>query len=184
MRCVETELPGVLILEPQIFRDPRGFFLESYHLGKMSALGIPNSFVQDNHSRSVRGTVRGLHYQIGKPQAKLCRVVFGAVLDVVVDLRRGSPTFGRHVSVELSAENARMIFVPRGFAHGFAVLSESADFLYKCDEFYHGPADRGVVWNDPDLQVHWPFHEPLLSEKDARLPRLAEVPADELPVWG
>ena len=137
--------------------------------------------MQDNHSQSRKNTLRGLHYQLRYPQAKLCRVVRGAVLDVAVDIRRGSPTFGKWVSAELSAENMHQIFVPAGFAHGFVVLSEEAEFLYKCSDFYDPAGERGIVWNDPDLKIDWGISQPVLSEKDARLPRLSEIASDQLP---
>lgn len=181
----ETDLPGVLVVEPRVFGDSRGFFFESYHESKFAAGGIPGPFVQDNHSRSVRGTLRGLHYQLGRPQSKLCRVVHGEVLDVAVDIRRGSPHFGRWVSVVLSAENKRQIYVPRGFAHGFFVLSESAEFLYKCDNFYSPEHERGIAWDDPEIGIQWgAVAAPLLSGKDQQNPRLAEVPPADLPVYG
>src|SRR5437016_10336058 len=142
MQRIETSLPGVFELRPVIHRDTRGFFIETYHKVKFADLGIADAFVQDNHSRSIKGTLSGLHYQLRHPQAKLCRVVVGEVLDVAVDIRRGSPTVGRHVGVLLSAENRRMVYVPRGFAHGFLVLSEAAEFLYKCDDFYDPEDER------------------------------------------
>jgi dTDP-4-dehydrorhamnose 3,5-epimerase len=183
MQVIETSLPGVLVLEPRVFSDARGFFFESYNLRRFEEAGIPNRFVQDNHSRSLRGTVRGLHYQCRHAQAKLCRVVVGEVLDVAVDIRRGSPTFGRWVSVLLSAENKRQIFLPPGFAHGFAVLSEAAEFLYKCDDFYHPEDEYGVAWDDPALGIEWGVSTPLLSEKDRKNPLLSEIPPEHLPVY-
>jgi dTDP-4-dehydrorhamnose 3,5-epimerase len=179
MQRIETPLPGVCLLEPKVFGDARGFFLETYHAAKFAALGIAARFVQDNHSKSVRGTLRGLHYQLQHPQAKLCRVIQGEVLDVVVDIRRGSPTFGQWTSVVLSDENKRQIYVPRGFAHGFAVLSETAEFLYKCDDFYDPADERGIAWNDPALGIDWGVAEPLLSEKDNRNPTLAQAALPE-----
>jgi dTDP-4-dehydrorhamnose 3,5-epimerase len=181
MQRIDTALPGVYILEPRVFSDPRGFFMETYHAGKLADLGIPAQFVQDNHSRSGRHTLRGLHYQLEHPQAKLCRVVVGEVLDVAVDIRRGSPTFGQSVSVVLSADNKRQIFVPRGFAHGFLVLSETAEFLYKCDAFYHPGDEFGIAWDDPALGIAWGAETPLLSDKDRQNPRLADCPAERLP---
>lgn len=178
---VATAIPDVCVLKPRVFRDPRGFFLETYHAAEFEQLGIRTRFVQDNHSQSRKNTLRGLHYQLRHPQAKLCRVVRGAVLDVAVDIRRGSPTFGKWVSAELSAENMHQIFVPAGFAHGFVVLSEEAEFLYKCSDFYDPAGERGVVWNDPDLKIDWGVSQPVLSEKDARLPRLSEIASDQLP---
>lgn len=184
MTRIETDIPGVCIIEPQVFEDERGFFCETYHARKFAEMGITDTFVQDNHSRSVGGTVRGLHYQIGQAQAKLCRVIVGEVLDVAVDLRRGSPTFGKWVSVLLSAQNRRQIYIPEGFAHGFAVMSDVAEFLYKCSDFYCHPAERGVAWNDPKIGVEWPLRdEPILSAKDQRNPFLADVSPEDLPVY-
>ncbi|MEN3334557.1 MAG: dTDP-4-dehydrorhamnose 3,5-epimerase [Blastocatellia bacterium] len=181
MKRIDTALPGVWLIEPTVWRDERGFFFESYQEAKFAELGIRERFVQDNHAKSVQGTLRGLHYQIARPQAKLCRVVQGAVLDVVVDVRRGSPTFGRHAVEVLSAENLRMVYVPPGFAHGYAVLTETAEFLYKCSDFYSPSHERGVLWNDPALAIDWRIGNPILSSKDrAHLP-LAAIPANELP---
>lgn len=186
MRRIETSLPGVLLIEPNVFGDERGFFLESYHAKKFAELGIAHQFVQDNHSLSRRGTLRGLHYQLHHPQAKLCRVVRGEVLDVAVDIRIGSPTFGQWTSAVLSAENKLQIFIPAGFAHGFLVLSDEAEFLYKCDEFYHPEDERGVLWNDRALGVDWElekFHisEVLLSEKDRDAKPIATIAKENLP---
>ncbi len=169
-----TAIEGVVILEPRVFRDARGFFLESYSDRDFRMLGIQNHWVQDNHSRSQKGTLRGLHFQIEHPQAKLCRVARGRVLDVAVDIRPDSPTFGQHVAVELNDENGHMLLVPRGMAHGFLVLSDEADFLYKCDELYF-PNDQGELrYDDSHLNIAWPLEElnmaPLLSAKDAAAP--------------
>jgi dTDP-4-dehydrorhamnose 3,5-epimerase len=184
MERIETALPGVLILEPRVYQDERGFFFESYHQAQFAALGIPVPFVQDNHSRSVRSTLRGLHYQIRRPQAKLCRVVQGEILDVAVDLRVGSPHFGRWVAVQLSAENKRQLFIPEGFAHGFRVLSETAEVLYKCSDFYLPEAERGIAWDDPQLAIDWGGEgEWILSPKDRRNPPLASVDPADLPRW-
>jgi dTDP-4-dehydrorhamnose 3,5-epimerase len=173
-----------VILEPRVFSDARGFFFESYNERTFAALGITARFVQDNHSRSQRDTVRGLHYQLRQPQAKLCRVTHGAVLDACVDLRVGSPTFGEWVTVLLSAENRRQLFVPEGFAHGFRVLTEAAEFLYKCSRFYDPAGERGIAWDDPEIGIAWGLESsPILSNRDARLPRLAAVPGDELPLF-
>jgi dTDP-4-dehydrorhamnose 3,5-epimerase len=183
MKRIDTALPGVWLIEPTVWRDERGFFFESYQEVKFAELGIRERFVQDNHAKSVQGTLRGLHYQIARPQAKLCRVVQGAVLDVVVDVRRGSPTFGRHAVEVLSAENLRMVYVPPGFAHGYAVLTETAEFLYKCSDFYSPQHERGVLWSDPALAIDWRINSPILSAKDrAHLP-LAAIPANELPLY-
>jgi dTDP-4-dehydrorhamnose 3,5-epimerase len=184
MKLIETSIPEVKVFEPQVFGDSRGFFMETYSTRKFSDLGVETTFVQDNHSLSCRGTLRGLHYQLRHPQSKLCRVVRGAVLDVAVDIRLGSPTFGQHVAVELSAENKRMILVPRGFAHGFLVLSEEAEFLYKCDEFYAPGDEFGIAWNDPNLGINWGLEAaPLLSAKDAVQPRLSDAPREQLPAF-
>lgn len=176
MQVIRTDIPDVLVLEPRVFGDARGFFMESYNAREFAAAsGLHVSFVQDNHSRSARGVLRGLHYQIREPQGKLVRVTRGRVFDVAVDLRRSSPTFGRWTGAELSEENNRQMWVPEGFAHGFVVLSDSADFLYKTTSYYAPEHERCLIWNDPAVGVEWPFPDaPLLSEKDrAGLP-LAE----------
>jgi dTDP-4-dehydrorhamnose 3,5-epimerase len=166
MNIIKTAIPGVLIIEPKIFGDARGFFLETFQADRYAATGIAAPFVQDNLSRSARGTLRGLHFQNPKPQGKLMTVLRGAVRDVVVDVRVGSPTFGRHVAVDLDDDNRRQLWVPRGFAHGFVVRSDSADFFYKCDELY-SPADEKVLrWNDPELGIDWGVETPLLSPRD------------------
>jgi dTDP-4-dehydrorhamnose 3,5-epimerase len=177
MNVIQTGIPDLLILEPRVFGDSRGFFLESFNARTFSAaVGREVNFVQDNHSRSQRGVLRGLHYQLHNPQAKLVRVTRGSVLDVAVDLRRSSPHFGQSVVVELSEENNRQLWLPEGFAHGFLVLSESADFLYKASDFYAPAQERCLLWNDPVLKIEWPLENltPVLSAKDqAGLP-LAE----------
>jgi dTDP-4-dehydrorhamnose 3,5-epimerase len=168
MKVQTTQIAGVLIVEPTVFGDDRGFFLESFNERATREIGIDAHFVQDNHSRSQRNVLRGLHYQIRQPQGKLVRVVSGAVFDVAVDIRRGSPTFGKWVGVELSAENKRMFWMPPGMAHGFVVLSDSADFLYKATDYYAPEFERTILWNDPDLGIRWPMiDEPILSSKDA-----------------
>jgi dTDP-4-dehydrorhamnose 3,5-epimerase len=176
MRLIETGLPGLALLEPKVFRDERGFFLESYSEAAFDSLGIRARFVQDNHAYSRQaGVLRGLHFQ--RPpfaQAKLVWVVRGSVLDVALDLRRDSPTFGRHFSVELSAENMKRLFIPRGFAHGYATLEPDTEFLYKVDAPFSAQADAGILWNDPDLGISWPVAEPVLSPKDRLLPRLRD----------
>jgi len=179
----ETSLPGVLELRPKIFRDRRGFFLETYHQANFAKLGVENHFVQDNHSFSVKGTLRGLHYQLRHPQAKLCRVVEGEALDVVVDIRMGSPTFGKWTSVLLSAEEHNQIFVPGGFAHGFLALTNAVQFLYKCSDFYDSKDERGILWNDPSLNISWGCASPVVSEKDAMNPRLSDVASEFLPQY-
>lgn len=176
MNITETTLPGVLLIEPRVFGDARGFFLESWNLRSFADAGIDQEFVQDNHSRSSRGVLRGLHYQMHNPQGKLVRVTQGAVFDVAVDIRRSSPHFGRWVGYELNEANHRMLWIPPGFAHGFLVLSETADFLYKCTTLYDLPSDRGIAWDDPAIGIDWPLSgAPLLSAKDAAAPRLAEA---------
>ncbi|MDP9268930.1 MAG: dTDP-4-dehydrorhamnose 3,5-epimerase [Acidobacteriota bacterium] len=178
-----TDLPGVLLLEPKVFEDARGFFLETYRADRLREAGISDNFVQANQSHSVRGTLRGLHYQLVHPQAKLCRVAHGEVVDVAVDIRRGSPTFGKAFQVILSAENRLQIYVPAGFAHGFQVLSDSADFLYQCSDFYHPEDEHGILWSDPALRLDWPLREPLLSARDSAYPCLAAVAPEHLPVY-
>ena len=180
MRFIETELPGVILIEPDVHRDDRGFFLETYQETRYAEGGIRVSFVQDNFSRSTRNTLRGLHGQTQRPQGKLLRVAHGAVLDVAVDVRRGSPHFGQWVSAELSHENFRQLYVPPGFAHGFCVLSESADLSYKCTDFYDGADEYAIAWNDPDIGISWPVTDPILSARDAAAPRLKELD-EELP---
>jgi dTDP-4-dehydrorhamnose 3,5-epimerase len=184
MKRIDTVLSGVCILEPVVHGDPRGYFMETYSRCKMEELGIDIEFVQDNESRSRGGVVRGLHYQLGQPQAKLVRVTEGEVFDVAVDVRLGSPTFGRSVGVLLSGENKRALLVPEGFAHGFCVVSETAQFVYKCSDYYAPAEERGVLWSDPALGIDWPLAgEPLLSEKDQAYKLLAECPAEDLPVY-
>src|SRR5208283_4929194 len=167
MQRIETSLPGVLELRPKVFRDQRGFFLETYHQDKFSALGIEDLFVQDNHSCSTLGTLRGLHYQLRHPQAKLCRVVEGEALDVAIDIRSGSPHFGRWTSVYLSSKTNNEVYIPIGFAHGFLALTETVQFLYKCSEFYEPDDEHGILWNDPDLNIAWGISDAIVSEKDA-----------------
>ena len=183
MEIIQTELPGVVFIKPQVFNDARGFFYESYRQDRLEQTGIAVNFVQDNHSRSTRGTLRGLHYQLRHPQAKICRVVSGEVLDVAVDIRRGSPTFGKSVSVVLSAENKLSIFIPAGFAHGFLVVSDSADFLYKCTDYYYADDQFGIAWNDPELEIRWTVDNPLLSEKDRNYLPLSKTSAENLPSY-
>jgi len=181
LEIIQTELPGVLLIKPNVFSDPRGFFLESYRQDRLAEAGIAANFVQDNHSRSTRGTLRGFHYQLRHPQAKLCRVVSGEVLDVAVDIRCGSSTFSTSISVVLSAENKLAVFIPDGFAHAFLVLSDSADFLYKCTDYYYSDDQYGIAWNDPELKLHWPIADPILSQKDRQHLPLSEIPAQNLP---
>lgn len=174
MRVVATDLPGVVVIEPAIHADGRGFFLETYHADRYREHGIAGPFVQDNHSRSVAGTLRGLHLQIQRPQGKLIRVIEGEIFDVAVDVRRGSPTFGRWVGVILTAENFKQMYVPPGFAHGFAVVSPIAQVEYKCTDLYDPASEIGVAWNDPALGITWPIAQPLLSARDSQHPTLAE----------
>jgi dTDP-4-dehydrorhamnose 3,5-epimerase len=181
MRAVATSLAGVVVIEPEVFNDPRGFFFETYHQRKFADLGLNVRFVQDNHSRSTQRTLRGLHYQLNFPQAKLCRVIVGEVLDVAVDIQLGSPTFGKWVAVTLSAENKRQIFIPGGFAHGFVVRSNVAEFLYKCDEFYHPEDEYGLAWNDPSLAIPWEVTDPIVSLKDRTYAALSAIAHDYLP---
>jgi dTDP-4-dehydrorhamnose 3,5-epimerase len=179
VKASRTELPGVLLIEPAVFADDRGFFLETWSAARYRAAGVPVDFVQSNQVRSRRGVLRGLHYQVEGPQAKLIWAVSGEILDVAVDIRRGSPTFGRWFGATLSGENHRQMFVPAGFAHGYCVLSESADVAYLCSDFYRPAADRGVRWDDPSIGIEWPRGEKLLSAKDRALPLLAD--ATDLP---
>lgn len=177
LTAITTTLPEVVILEPKVFGDDRGFFYESFNGREFTeATGVERNFVQDNHSRSARNVLRGLHYQISQPQGKLVRVVSGRVFDVAVDIRRSSTNFGKWVGVELSAENKRQLWIPEGFAHGFVVLSEFAEFLYKTTDYYAPEYERSLAWNDPAIGIEWPFeNEPLLSNKDAAAPALAEA---------
>lgn len=184
MRIIPTELPEVLIVEPTVHRDDRGFFLETWHAQKYAAAGLDVRFVQDNHSRSRRGTLRGLHAQLPRPQGKLVRASLGEVFDVAVDIRRGSPRYGRSVGVVLSADNFRQLFIPEGFAHGFCVLSDEAEIQYKCTDFYDPAAELTIAWDDPALAIAWPaIGTPTLSAKDRAARRLAEFADAELPRW-
>ena len=171
----ETKIKDVYIIEPKVFGDNRGYFMETYRKEDFDKAGLKYNFVQDNQSKSKKGVLRGLHYQKTFPQAKLVRVISGEVFDVAVDLRKNSPTYGEWVGEILSSENKKMLMIPRGFAHGFMVLSETAEFIYKCDEVYHPEDEGGIMWNDPDVGVKWPSDiEPLLSEKDQKHPSLKE----------
>jgi len=176
MKVTPTELPEVLIIEPKIHGDARGFFYESFQAQRYADAGLGGPFIQDNHSRSIRGTLRGLHFQEPKAQGKLVQVLRGRVFDVAVDVRRGSPRFGRWVGLELSEEVPRQLWIPAGFAHGFCVLSDSADFFYKCTELYAPEAERSVAWDDPRIGIQWPVTAPLLSAKDRQAPKLDEAP--------
>jgi dTDP-4-dehydrorhamnose 3,5-epimerase len=179
-RRLETRIGGLVLVEPRVIADDRGFFFETFRADEYAELGIDVPFVQDNHSRSVRGTVRALHFQLEPGQAKLVRAARGSIWDVAVDLRRGSPTYGRYEAFELSDENARQIFVPVGFAHGFCVTSETADVAYKVSSYYDGATERGVAFDDPAIGIPWPVEEPLVSDRDRSNRTLEEI-APELP---
>ncbi len=176
MKFTPLALAEVILVEPDVHRDARGFFLETYHLEKYRAGGIAGPFVQDNHSRSVQGTLRGLHAQRRRPQGKLVRAVDGEMFDVAVDIRRGSATCGRWVGVRLSGENFQQLYVPAGFAHGFCVLSAVVHVEYKCTDFYDAADEIGLAWNDPDVAIEWPIRDPIISDKDRRLPLLRDLP--------
>ena len=184
MKIIETTLPGVLLIEPRCFGDERGFFLETFSVQRYSDIGLSETFVQDNHSRSQKGVLRGLHYQLNYPQGKLVSVSRGEVLDIAVDIRTGSPTFGKSYSVVLNDKNHYQLYIPPMFAHGFVVLSDTVDFLYKCTEYYHPEDEKGLLWNDPALGIDWQIEDPKLSEKDKNNKTLEELKADnELPVY-
>ena len=175
MNVIETSLPGVLVIEPRVYADERGFFMETYHSARFQAHSIDAVFVQDNHSRSIRGVLRGLHYQEPNGQGKLVRCTRGVLYDVAVDIRIGSPQFGKWTAIDLTEENKRMLWVPAGFAHGFCAVSDIADLVYKCTALYDAESDRSLLWNDPDLGIAWPLKKPLLSPRDAAAPRLKEA---------
>ena len=185
MKIIETHLPGVIVIEPKVFGDKRGFFLETYRHDVLKQAGIDVTFVQDNHSRSRQGVLRGLHYQLTQTQGKLVRVTSGAVFDVAVDVRHGSPTFGQWYGTQIDEESMRMMYVPPGYAHGFVVLSETADFLYKCTEYYHPESEQGIAWDDPDIGIDWPIAQLsadiALSDKDKNNAKLKDMPAEKLP---
>jgi dTDP-4-dehydrorhamnose 3,5-epimerase len=185
VRIVDEPMDGVKVLAPKLIEDARGFFMESYHQRDLAALGINHEFVQDNHSRSSHGVLRGLHYQLGHAQAKLVRVTRGRVFDVVVDIRRGSPSFGDWTGAELSEENKLCLFAEAGFAHGFLVMSEIADFQYKCSDFFSAEDERGLPWDDPTIGIDWPLEdlEPVLSERDRMWRPLDQVTSEDLPVF-
>ena len=183
MKIVETNIPGVLILEPKVFGDARGFFKEIWHVDRYQSIGINGNFVQDNLSYSTRGVLRGLHYQQPHAQGKLVSVITGNVFDVAVDIRQGSPTFAQWVGVELSGDNHRQLWIPPGFAHGFCVVSAEAYFTYKCTDIYAPEAEGGIAWNDPAIGINWPLTDVLLSDKDKKYPALQDIPAERLPVF-
>jgi len=184
LQCHGNTFDEVLVVKPRVFKDDRGFFLETFHQARYAENGIERPFVQDNHSHSRKGSVRGLHYQLKHPQGKLVYAVTGHILDVVLDIRRGSPTFGSWCGAHLSAENKHQIYVPPGFAHGFSVLSDRADVIYKCTDFYTPGDEYGVLWNDPELEIDWGVDDPILSPKDLANPRLGRIPPELLPVYG
>ncbi|MGE0083129.1 MAG: dTDP-4-dehydrorhamnose 3,5-epimerase [Desulfococcaceae bacterium] len=181
MNIIPTSLDGVLIVEPGVFKDPRGFFMETFQENRYRKSGIDRHFVQDNLSFSVRDTLRGLHFQIRNPQAKVVQAVSGEIFDVAVDIRPGSLTFGKWTGVILSDQNHRQLFIPEGFAHGFCVLSETAHFLYKCSDFYAADDEGGILWSDPDIGIEWPVDFPIISEKDSRYPCLSQCAPERLP---
>jgi len=183
MKFTPADIPDVVLIEPRVFGDERGFFMETYHQGKFAEAGITARFVQDNHSRSGAGVLRGLHYQLQHPQGKLVRVTQGEVFDVAVDIRRGSATFGCWVGYVLSADNKRQLYVPPGFAHGFCTLSDTVDFLYKCTDLYHPEDEQGIAWDDPDLAIAWPDMDFVLSDKDCTYPRLRDAEPERLPEY-
>ncbi len=183
IKYTETDLPGVLLIEPDIFKDSRGFFMETFHKEKYMDLGIDRDFVQDNYSHSRQGVIRGLHYQLKHPQGKLVSVITGKIFDVAVDIRYGSPTFGQWTGQFLSAENRRQVFVPEGFAHGFSVLSKTADVMYKCTEVYKPGDEFGVLWSDPALDINWFGENPIVSDKDGQYSKLNEIPRHLLPAF-
>jgi dTDP-4-dehydrorhamnose 3,5-epimerase len=183
MKVSETTIPGVLLIEPQVFADSRGFFLETWRHDRYREQGLPAMFVQDNLSRSERGVLRGLHFQYPQAQGKLIQVLHGAIFDVAVDIRVGSPTFGQWVGMTLTGEQPQQVYIAEGFAHGFCVLSESAVVMYKCTDVYTPQSEGGILWNDPALGIAWPIAAPHLSLKDARLPLLNEIPASRLPSY-
>jgi len=175
MKVTAGKLAGIFIIEPKLFEDGRGFFFESYNAGQVSEYGMALNYVQDNHSRSVKNTLRGLHYQINPGQDKLVRVIQGEIFDVAVDIRQDSPTSGQWEGFILSAENRRQVFIPKGFAHGFCVLSDIAEFLYKCSGYYAPADERGIAWDDPDLKIDWPISQPVLSERDQNHPGFKDM---------
>jgi dTDP-4-dehydrorhamnose 3,5-epimerase len=183
LEFLNTSLQGVILIKPVVFKDPRGFFMETFHKKKYRDGGIDRAFVQDNFSSSQKDTLRGLHYQLRHPQAKLIYAIKGEIYDVVVDIRQGSPTFRQWMGIVLSEGNRYQLFIPEGFAHGFCVLSETAEVVYKCTDFYMPDDEFGVLWSDPSIGIDWPVKDPLLSEKDTRYPVVGEIPEENLPVY-
>jgi dTDP-4-dehydrorhamnose 3,5-epimerase len=181
MKIIPTDIEGVVVVEPRRYGDDRGYFMETFHQHRYGQSGMGQPFVQDNFSFSVKNTLRGLHFQIRRPQAKLVQVLSGTIFDVVVDLRSGSPTFGRWTGLTLSEDNGRQLFIPKGFAHGFCVLSDTARFIYKCSDVYLPEDEGGVLWSDTAIGIDWPVTDPILSEKDAAFPCLGDVPPHRLP---
>ncbi len=183
IKYTKTDLPGVLLIEPGVFKDSRGFFMETFHQKKYAEAGIYHAFLQDNYSHSTQGTLRGLHYQLKHPQGKLVYVITGEIYDVAVDIRRGSPGFGKWTGQYLSGKNKRQLFVPEGFAHGFCVISETADVLYKTTDLYNPDDEYGVLWSDPTIGIDWPVEAPIVSDKDKQFPGLKEVTETHLPIY-
>ena len=187
MKIIKTNLPGVIVIKPNVYGDKRGFFLETFMEDVLQQAGINARFVRDNHSRSSQGVLRGLHYQMTQTQGKLVRVATGSVFDVAVDVRSGSPTFGQWYGTELNEDNMKILYVPPGFAHGFVVLSETADFIYKCTDYYHPQSEQGIAWDDPDLNIDWPIAEIAgkisLSDKDKQNVKLKDQPTTKLPAY-
>lgn len=183
MKVIQTDLPGVLVIEPKVFGDQRGYFLETFQAERYSDAGIDRNFVQDNLSFSAKGVLRGLHFQIKHPQAKLVQVLKGSVYDVAVDIRPESPTFGKWAGTELSEDNHRQFFIPEGFAHGFCVLTGTALFSYKCSDYYKPDDEGGIIWSDPEIGIDWPLKNPVLSQKDSVYPRLSGISHANLPVY-
>ena len=183
MKYIKTDIPGVLLVEPKVFKDSRGFFMETFHQKKYAEVGIDHAFIQDNYSHSTQGTLRGLHYQLKHPQGKLIYVITGEIFDVAVDIRQGSPTFGQWVGQYISDQNKRQIFIPEGFAHGFCVISETADVLYKTTDLYNTDDEYGVLWSDPDIGIDWPVEVPIVSDKDKQYSRLKDALETQLPIY-
>lgn len=183
LKIHETSLPGLLVFEPDWFPDERGFFMETYNAVRYAEAGFSQTFVQDNHSYSHQNVLRGMHYQRNFPQGKLVHAIHGEIFDVAVDIRRGSPTFGQYYGIILNEENKKQIYIPPGYAHGFCVLSDSADVCYKCSAVYRPGDEIGILFSDPQIGIDWPVDEPVVSEKDRKLPHLAQIPEDHLPLY-